>query len=122
VESPLFRVSAALGIHLIVYCAIGAGLAFGLYALLQPSRTPQLRFAAAAAQPGRALHLGSAEVGLDWLTVWASTAADDEELRPRRFTALINGGSASDSLSGRARALSPCQPLIGAASKFTGVS
>jgi hypothetical protein len=33
-------VSAALGIHLIVYCAIGAGLAFGLYALLQPSRTP----------------------------------------------------------------------------------
>jgi hypothetical protein len=40
VESPLFRVSAALGIHLIVYCAIGAGLAFGLYALLQPSRTP----------------------------------------------------------------------------------
>ena len=39
-ESPLFRVSAALGIHLIVYCAIGARLAFGLYALLQPSRTP----------------------------------------------------------------------------------
>ena len=39
-ESPLFRVSAALGIHLIVYCAIGAGLAFGLYALLQPSCTP----------------------------------------------------------------------------------
>ena len=33
-------VSAALGIHLIVYCAVGAGLAFGLYALLQPSRTP----------------------------------------------------------------------------------
>ena len=32
--------SAALGIHLIVYCAVGAGLAFGLYALLQPSRTP----------------------------------------------------------------------------------
>ena len=39
-ESPLFRVSAALGIHLIVYCAIEACLAFGLYALLQPSRTP----------------------------------------------------------------------------------
>jgi hypothetical protein len=36
----LFRVSAALGIHLIVYCAIGACLAFGLYVLLQPSRTP----------------------------------------------------------------------------------
>jgi hypothetical protein len=33
-------VSAALGIHLIVYCAVGACLAFGLYALLQPSRTP----------------------------------------------------------------------------------
>ena len=31
-------VTAALGIHLIVYCAVGAGLAFGLYALL--SRTP----------------------------------------------------------------------------------
>ena len=33
-------VTAALGIHLIVYCAVGACLAFGLYALLQPSRTP----------------------------------------------------------------------------------
>jgi len=32
--------SAALRIHLVVYCAVGAGLAFGLYALLQPSRTP----------------------------------------------------------------------------------
>ena len=31
-------VTAALGIHLIVYCAVGACLAFGLYALLQPSR------------------------------------------------------------------------------------
>ena len=33
-------VTAALGIHLIVYCAVGACLAFGLYALLQPSRAP----------------------------------------------------------------------------------
>jgi hypothetical protein len=32
--------TAALGIHLIVYCAVGACLAFGLYALLQPSRAP----------------------------------------------------------------------------------
>ena len=31
---------AALGIHLIVYCAIAACFAFGLYALLQPSRGP----------------------------------------------------------------------------------
>jgi hypothetical protein len=33
-------VTAALGIHLIVYCSVGACLAFGLYALLQPSRAP----------------------------------------------------------------------------------
>jgi hypothetical protein len=32
--------TAALGIHLIVYCAIAACFAFGLYALLQPSRGP----------------------------------------------------------------------------------
>ena len=38
--------SAALGIHLVVYCAIGACLAFGLYALLQPSRTPNSGLAA----------------------------------------------------------------------------
>jgi hypothetical protein len=31
--------AAALGTHLIVYCAVGACFAFGLYALLQPSRS-----------------------------------------------------------------------------------
>src|SRR5215831_15937810 len=31
-------VTVALGLHLIVYCAVGACLAFYLYALLQPSR------------------------------------------------------------------------------------
>jgi hypothetical protein len=39
-------VTAALSIHLIVYCAVGACLAFGLYALLQPSRGPNSGFAA----------------------------------------------------------------------------
>ncbi len=33
-------VTTAIGIHLIVYCAVGACLAYGLYALLQPSRAP----------------------------------------------------------------------------------
>jgi hypothetical protein len=33
-------VTAALCIHLIVYCAVGACFAFALYALLQPSRAP----------------------------------------------------------------------------------
>lgn len=32
------RVSAALGIHLVAYCAVGACIAFILYAPLQPSR------------------------------------------------------------------------------------
>jgi hypothetical protein len=31
--------AVALGTHLIVYCAVGACFAFGLYALLQPSRS-----------------------------------------------------------------------------------
>ena len=39
-------VTVALGIHLIVYCAVGACLAFGLYALLQPSRAPNSGLAA----------------------------------------------------------------------------
>ena len=34
-------VTAALGIHLIVYCVVGACFAFGLYVLLQPSRGSQ---------------------------------------------------------------------------------
>ena len=33
-------VTTAIGIHLIVYCAVGACLAYGMYALLQPSRAP----------------------------------------------------------------------------------
>ena len=39
-------VTAALCIHLIVYCAVGACFAFALYALLQPSRTPNSGLAA----------------------------------------------------------------------------
>jgi len=45
-------VTAALGIHLIVYCAVGACLAFSLYALLQPSRAPNSGLAAYEPPPG----------------------------------------------------------------------
>ena len=51
-------VSAALGIHLIVYCAVGACLAFGLYALLQPSRAPNSGLAAYDPPPGAVVKYG----------------------------------------------------------------
>jgi hypothetical protein len=38
--------TAALGIHLIVYCCVGACLASGLYAVLQPWRAPNSGLAA----------------------------------------------------------------------------
>jgi len=44
--------TAALGIYLVVYCAVGACLAFGLYSLLQPSRVPNFGLAAYAPPPG----------------------------------------------------------------------
>jgi hypothetical protein len=44
-------VTAALGVHLIVYCAVGACLAFCLYALLQPSRAPNSGLGAYAPPP-----------------------------------------------------------------------
>src|SRR5262245_50436123 len=50
--------SAALGIHLIVYCAVGACLAFGLYALLQPSRAPNSELAAYEPPPGAVIKYG----------------------------------------------------------------
>ena len=50
--------SAALGIHLIVYCAVGAGLAFGLYALLQPSRTPNSGLAVYKPPPAEVVTYG----------------------------------------------------------------
>jgi hypothetical protein len=51
-------VTAALGIHLIVYCAVGACLAFGLYALLQPSRAPNSGSAAYDPPPGAVVKYG----------------------------------------------------------------
>jgi hypothetical protein len=50
--------TAALGIHLIVYCAVGACLAFGLYALLQPSRAPNSGLAAYEPPPGVVVKYG----------------------------------------------------------------
>jgi hypothetical protein len=50
--------TAALGIHLIVYCAVGACLAFGLYALLQPSRAPNSGLAANEPPPGAVVKYG----------------------------------------------------------------
>ena len=51
-------VTAALGIHLIVYCAVGACLASGLYALLQPSRAPNSGLAAYDPPPGAVVKYG----------------------------------------------------------------
>ena len=61
-------VSAALGIHLIVYCAVGACLAFGLYALLQPSRAPNSGLAAYEPPPGAVVKYGKSSL--------ATTAAE----------------------------------------------
>ena len=60
-------VTAALGIHLIVYCAVGACLVFGLYALLQPSRAPNSGLAAYEPPPER----------------WSSMASRPWRQRPR---------------------------------------
>src|SRR5262245_30564962 len=51
-------VTAALGVHLIVYSAVGACLAFGLYALLQPSRAPNSGLAAYEPPPGTVVKYG----------------------------------------------------------------
>jgi hypothetical protein len=44
--------AAALGIHLAIYCAVGGCFAFGLYALLQPSRFPNPGLTAYKPPPG----------------------------------------------------------------------
>jgi hypothetical protein len=44
--------ATALGIHLCLYCAVAAGLAFGLYALFQPTRFPNPGVAAYKPLPG----------------------------------------------------------------------
>ena len=45
-------VTAALGIHLIVYCAVGVCLAYCLYASLQPSRAPNSGWVTYEPPPG----------------------------------------------------------------------
>jgi hypothetical protein len=45
-------VTAALGIHLAIYCAVGACFTFGLYALLQPARSPNSGLAEYKPPPG----------------------------------------------------------------------
>src|SRR5262249_16241094 len=45
-------VTAALGIHLAVYCAVGACFTFGLYGLLQPARSPNSGLAEYKPPPG----------------------------------------------------------------------
>jgi hypothetical protein len=51
-------VTAALGIHLIVFCAVVACFAFGLHALLQPSRAPNAGLAAYKPPPGTIIKYG----------------------------------------------------------------
>ena len=46
------NVTAPLCIHLVIYCAVGACLAFALYALLQPSRAPNSGVQAYKPAPG----------------------------------------------------------------------
>ena len=50
--------TAALGIHLTVYCAIAACFAFGLYALLQPSRGPNSGLTAYKPPPATVISYG----------------------------------------------------------------
>ena len=50
--------TAALSIHLIVYCAVGACLVFGLYAVLQPSRSPNSGLAAYEPPPRTVIKYG----------------------------------------------------------------
>src|SRR5262245_31250554 len=45
-------VATALGIHLCLYCAVAGGLAYGLYALLQPARFANPGVAAYEPPPG----------------------------------------------------------------------
>jgi hypothetical protein len=47
-----YSVTAALGIHLTVYCAVGVCLAYCLYASLQPSRAPNSGWVAYEPPPG----------------------------------------------------------------------
>jgi hypothetical protein len=51
-------VTAALGMHLVVYCAVGACFAFGLYALLQPSRVSNSGLAEYKPFPGTVVTYG----------------------------------------------------------------
>jgi hypothetical protein len=51
-------VTAALAIHLIVYCAVGACFAFALYALLQPTPTPNAGLTAYRPLPGTVVTYG----------------------------------------------------------------
>jgi hypothetical protein len=76
--------TAALGIHLIVYCAVGACLAFGLYALLQPSRAPNSGLAAYEPPPGVVVKYGQPSLA----TTVAEPIAPVEQ--PTAPTALID--------------------------------
>jgi hypothetical protein len=51
-------VTAALGMHLVVYCVVGVCFAFGLYALLQPSRGSNPGLAAYEPPPGTVVRYG----------------------------------------------------------------
>ena len=82
-------VTAALGIHLIVYCAVGAGLAFGLYALLQPSRTPNSGLAIYKPPPAAVVTYGKrspATTGAEPIAPVEQPIADPEPVTTGRST------------------------------------
>jgi hypothetical protein len=51
-QRPNDGVASALGIHLSLYCAVAGCLVLGLYALMQPSRSPNPGLAAYKPPPG----------------------------------------------------------------------
>ena len=79
-------VTAGLAIHLIVYCAVGACLAFALYALLQPSRAPNSGLAAYKPPLGTVLTYGNSFRANGVSDPIAPVAVIETELKPEPTT------------------------------------
>ena len=72
--------TAALGIHLIVYCAIAACFAYGLYAMLQPSRGPNSGLTAYKPPPATVISYGKPFLPNSVVEPIASAAPIEPEL------------------------------------------
>jgi hypothetical protein len=100
-------VTAGLAIHLIVYCAVGACLAFALYALLQPSRAPNSGLAAYKPPPGTVLTYGNSFRANGVSDPIAPVAVIETELKPEPTT---TGKSAPKPEQLKPTATAPSQP------------